>query len=141
MTIGASLVTAASFLGPVSAHHGTATSYDQNRIVAITGTVKEFWWRNPHSALFLVGADEAGKPVTYALEMGSPFTLVRMGYTRTTFKPGDKVSLEMHPSHASPTSGESLSRTVIVNGRPLKPAGAAPAAPSTPASTTGGYSP
>ena len=36
----------------------------------------------------------AGKEVTYALEMGSPNTLVRYGYVRTSIKPGDKV---LHP--------------------------------------------
>jgi hypothetical protein len=85
--------------------------------------VKEFRWRNPHSALFLAGKDESGETVTYSLEMGSPNTLVRFGYRRDTFKPGDKVVLEMHPSRTNSTSGESLSsRPILVNGKPLKPA-------------------
>ena len=114
---------------PLFAHHGTAGSYDQTKTVTVQGTVKEFWWRNPHSALFVNGADEAGKPVIYALEMGSPQTLVKIGYTRTTFKPGDKITMPMHPSFTNPVNGEALSRDVSVNGNKLKDTGGANGAP------------
>src|SRR5579863_7844820 len=102
---------------PVFAHHGTAGSYDQTKTLKITGVVKEFRWRNPHSALFVDAKDESGKMVTYALEMGSPQTLVKFGYTRTTFKPGDQLVVQIHPSFTNPTSGEALSRLVVINGK------------------------
>jgi hypothetical protein len=114
---------------PLLAHHGTAGSYDQNKTVTVQGTVKEFWWRNPHSALFVDAKDESGKDVTYALEMGSPQTLVKFGYTRTTFRPGDKVIMPMHPSFTNPVNGEALSRNVTVNGTKLKDAGGPTGAP------------
>lgn len=103
------------------AHHGTAGSYDQTKVVTIKGVVKEFRWRNPHSALFVTGKDESGKEVTYALEMGSPNTLVNMGYTRKMIKAGDEVVIKMHPSFVNPTSGESLSREgFFLNGKEIK---------------------
>jgi hypothetical protein len=105
---------------PVFAHHGTAVSYDQNKLVRVKGIVKEFSWRNPHSALFLEGKDEAGNAVTYSLEMGSPNVLAKLGYTRYIMKPGDEVEMEMHPSFTTPTSGEADSRHhVIINGKEL----------------------
>ena len=110
---------------PLFAHHGTAGSYDQNKVVKLNGTVKEFRWRNPHSALFVEAKDGAGKAQLYTLEMGSPNTLVKFGYTRETFKPGDSLVVEMHPSFTNPTSGEALSREVVVNGRSIKQAGTA----------------
>ena len=106
---------------PVLAHHGTAGAYDQTKVVTVQGTVKEFRWRNPHSALFIVGKDATGGPLTYTFEMGSPQTLVKYGYTRTTFKPGDAVVVEMHPSFDNPVSGELLSRLVEINGKRLPP--------------------
>jgi hypothetical protein len=107
---------------PVVAHHGTAGSYDENRVVKLTGIIKEFRWRNPHSALFIEARDESGKLVTYALEMGSPNTLARLGYSRTTFKPGDAVVMEMHPSFTNPANGYSpASLPVVINGQPFKP--------------------
>ena len=112
----------------VLAHHGTATSYDQKKLVKVEGVVKEFHWRNPHAGLFLSGKDESGKDVTYSLEMGSPFVLSNLGFSRNTFKPGDKVIAEMHPSYGSPTSGELFSGRVSVNGKAVS---IKPGAPTT----------
>jgi Family of unknown function (DUF6152) len=106
---------------PVLAHHGTAGSYDQHKVVTIKGVVKEFRWRNPHSALFLVGKDEAGKDLTYVLEMGSPNVLVNIGFKRNTLKTGDEVVMQMNPSLTNPANGVSLTpRAIMVNGKELK---------------------
>jgi len=105
---------------PLFGHHGTAVSYDQKQLVKVKGVVKEFNWRNPHSSLFIEGKDASGNAVTYSLEMGSPATLAKQGYTRTIFKPGDEVEIEMHPSFANPTSGEAQSRRFIVNGKEVR---------------------
>ncbi len=100
-----------------AAHHGTGGFYDEKVKVRVEGVVKEFHWRNPHSGLFVVAKDAKGKEVTYALEMGSPNSLARAGYTRRTFKPGDKVVVEIRPSHVNPTAGELISSDVWVNGK------------------------
>jgi hypothetical protein len=113
---------AVGLISIAQAHHGTSGSYDQNKIVKLTGVVKEFRWRNPHSALFLVAKDATGNDATFALEMGSPNTLVRMGFTRALIKPGDTVEVEMHPSYTGPHNGEALSRQIVVNGKVLKDA-------------------
>lgn len=102
---------------PVFAHHGTAVSFDVKRVVELKGTVTEFNWRNPHSALFLQGKDSSGAVVTYAVEMGSPATLSKMGFTRHTFNPGDEVVLQMHPSFSNETTGEALERRFVINGK------------------------
>lgn len=105
---------------PVLAHHGTSGSYDESKLVDIAGTVKEFRWRNPHSALFITSVDASGKQVTYTLEMGGPGALAKAGMTRDTFKPGDRVQIQMHPSLTNPISGYSPSRLRMeVNGKVL----------------------
>jgi Family of unknown function (DUF6152) len=107
--------------GSVFAHHGTAGSYDQKKVVTVTGVVKEFRWRNPHSALFIISKDNSGNDVEYVLEMGSPNTLVKSGMTRKMFKPGDEVVVKMHPGLGNPTSGESLTRDgFLLNGKEIK---------------------
>jgi Family of unknown function (DUF6152) len=111
----------AMLAGPVYAHHGTAGSYDEAKVVTVRGVVKEFRWRNPHSALFIIAKDESGKEVTYAMEMGSPVTLVRLGYSRDTFKPGDQAEVEMHPSFTNPVNGYSpTSLKAVVNGKVMR---------------------
>jgi len=117
---GVTVVGLMALVLPAFGHHGTAVSYDQKKLVQVKGVVKEFSWRNPHSALFLDGKDESGNAVEYSLEMGSPATLAKMGYTRTMFKPGDTVEVEMHPSFSNPTSGEALSRRFVINGKEVR---------------------
>jgi Family of unknown function (DUF6152) len=103
--------------GFVAAHHGTAGFYDEHKKVKVEGVVKEFHWRNPHSGLFVVGKDSNGNEGTFALEMGSPSSLARAGYTRRTVKPGDKVVAEVRPAHTNPLAGELISSDLWVNGK------------------------
>lgn len=102
------------------AHHGTAVSYDQNRFITVTGTVTEFRWRNPHSALFLDVTQEDGSVINYAIELASPVLMSRSsGWTRATFKPGDLVEFRVHPSRTDAPVGECLFNCqVLINGEP-----------------------
>ena len=102
---------------PLAAHHGTAASYDQNKSLTVKGTVTQFLWRNPHSALFLDVKDDAGKVSNYAIEMYSPGLMVKAGYVRTSFKVGDAVVIQVHPSLAGEPVGECLGCKVLINGK------------------------
>jgi hypothetical protein len=104
--------------GSALAHHGTAVSYDQGRWITVSGTVTEFRWRNPHSALFLDITDESGNTVNYAIELPSPVLMSRsLGWTRATFKQGDHVEFRVHPSRTDAPVGECLSDCIVkVNG-------------------------
>ncbi len=107
--------------GPATAHHGTAVSYDQNGWITVKGTVTEFRWRNPHSALFLDITKENGDKVNYAIELPSPVLMSRSnGWTRATFKVGDTVEFRVHPSRTGADVGECLFDCLVhVNGELL----------------------
>jgi hypothetical protein len=90
---------------PAFAHHGTGTSYDATKIVTITGVVDEFIWANPHSQLFVNVTDDKGNVVRWGVEMNSPGVLARGGWTRRKLKPGDKVTVTVHPSLAGTPVG------------------------------------
>ncbi len=107
----------ATGLAPMLAHHGTAASYDQTKWVTLKGTVTEFLWRNPHSALFVDVKDANGKTVNHSIEMFSPSLMVKQGYKRTVLKKGDEVELDVHPSLAGTPSGECLGCRLLVNGK------------------------
>lgn len=104
-------------LSLASAHHGTAGFYDSTKKVRVEGVVKEFDWRNPHCGLFLDVKDDSGKVVTMALEMGSPNSLSRMGFTRKSIKPGDRLVAQIHVSFSNPAAGEAEARYIEVNGK------------------------
>jgi hypothetical protein len=103
---------------PASAHHSFAM-FDPERTVTLTGTVKEFRWVNPHSAIFVKvdGSDDPGK--LWAVEMTSPSNLTRRGWTRTTLKPGDRISVEINPLRDGRHGGGFRTATLLDSGRVL----------------------
>ena len=117
---GLAFLIAGMLTANVAGHHGTAASYDGSKQVTLTGKVTEFWWHNPHSALFVDVTDEKGARVNWSVEMSSPGVMVRAGWTRRTFAAGDAVTIVVHPSRAGTPVGVCLNPcTVNVNGKPL----------------------
>jgi hypothetical protein len=78
---------------PVSAHHAFAAEYDVNRKVLLTGNVTKIDWTNPHAHFSLDVRDGSGKVSTWDLELASPNTLQRGGWTRKSLKVGDVVTV------------------------------------------------
>jgi hypothetical protein len=78
---------------PVLAHHAFAAEYDANRKVLLTGNVTKIDWMNPHAHFFLNVRDGSGKVLTWDLELASPNTLERGGWTRKSLKVGDVVTV------------------------------------------------
>ena len=104
---------------PTFGHHGTGISYDQDKWVTVTGTVLEFAWKNPHSQLYLAVMDDKGNTVRYGIEMNSPGVMIRQGWTNRQFKPGDQVSVNVHPSRTGAPVGECIPCSGTLNGKEL----------------------
>ena len=72
--------------------------FAHDKVVSITGIVKEVHWTNPHVAIYVEGAAKGEKAATWVLEMTSPGNLARSGlWKHYSFKPGDKVYVDMAP--------------------------------------------
>jgi hypothetical protein len=89
---------------PSLAHHSYA-AYDINQTLTLKGTVQSFQWSNPHSMFTLVlEADGRAEPIKWNIITNSPAILKRFGWTRTSLKAGDRVSVVCNPvtdgSHA-----------------------------------------
>jgi hypothetical protein len=79
--------------GTVLAHHGDAGRYIEE-VVTIQGTVLELQFINPHSIVVFDVTDANGKKVRWQGELGGPQQLQKQfGWTMTTLKPGDKITL------------------------------------------------
>jgi hypothetical protein len=76
------------------AHHPFSAEYDWKQPVTLTGTVSKVEWSNPHTFLYIDGKDENGEMKHWTLEMGSPGALTQAGWTRTTLKMGDQVTVD-----------------------------------------------
>jgi hypothetical protein len=81
---------------PALAHHSTAM-FDRSKKIWVEGTVKEWQWTNPHVWLQVMAPDSAGKVVEQGFEIGAPNTLIRDGFRKDSFKPGDKVKVFASP--------------------------------------------
>ena len=107
---GAALLVA----GAAFAHHGTAISYDGDKVLTLTGTVTKFVWANPHGQLFWE-ATEGGKTVTWGGELHSIGLMTRAGWSRTFIKAGDVVAVTGHPSRVG--TPYMVVTTIKVNGK------------------------
>ena len=76
------------------AHHGFDTEYDRNKTVSLSGVVQKVEWTNPHMHVYIDVTDAGGKVTTYNMEMSSPNTIRRRGWTLNTLLPGEKVVFE-----------------------------------------------
>lgn len=115
---------------PAFAHHSMA-GFDRTKTVAVTGTVKEFKWANPHSWIEMEVPDAKGAVTVWNVEMTSPAVLIRAGWKSSVMKPGDKVTVNCHPQITGEPGCIFVSVT-LGDGRTLtdRPASAAPAAPA-----------
>lgn len=82
--------------GLAVAHHSFA-AFDVTTQKEITGTVKKFDWTNPHTWVWIDVANEHGGADTWGFEGMSPNFLARRGWSRTTLKPGDKLTVTFRP--------------------------------------------
>ena len=114
------LVTAALVagqVGSVSAHHSFAM-FDEVKEQIVVGVVTEFQWTNPHTWIEMDVTDPKGVVKHWSIEGGSVLGLARQGWKRTTIKPGDKISVLVHPlKNGGP--GGSLMGVVTADGKAL----------------------
>lgn len=82
---------------PAQSHHSNV-AYEVTKVVTITGVVKEFRWVNPHTWLHLMVDDGKGGKVEWQVEGRAPGVLLRAGWTKTSLKPGEKVTVDMSPA-------------------------------------------
>ena len=86
------------------AHH-SGVEFDNSKVVELSGTIKEFQFKNPHTWIQVLVPDGKGGNVEWSLEWGSPNTLGRDGYRPTTFPPGAKVTVRLNPMRSGAPAG------------------------------------
>ncbi len=96
----------------VFAHHPFDAEFDSNQPINMTGTVTKVEWQNPHVYTYLDAKDAQGKVVNWKVEMGSPADLMKAGWTRTSLKAGDPVTVKGWKSKTNATLANAESFTV-----------------------------
>jgi hypothetical protein len=104
---------------PVFAHHSFAM-FDFGSTVTITTKVEEFRWSNPHVILLAAAMPKEGEaPEVWSFELTSPGNLTRLGWTRLSLKPGDRIQLEFNPLRDGKHGGAFKKATLIDTGQVL----------------------
>jgi hypothetical protein len=85
------------------AHHSGAI-FDDGKSTTLTGTVKAFQWTNPHCWIQVLVPGEGGS-IEWSVEMGSPSQLYRGGLRPGSLKPGDRITVVVHPMRDGSNGG------------------------------------
>src|SRR5687767_4130308 len=72
--------------------------YDEWRRVTFDGVVTRVAWVNPRAYVFVDVRDSSGAVINWAIEIGNPLDLEQRGWSPTTVRTGDGVSVEAMPA-------------------------------------------
>jgi hypothetical protein len=113
-----SVVATMALACPAAAHHSGAM-FDKGKTVSLTGTVREFQFRNPHCYIQLVIRNERGVDEEWSVEMGAPMHLRDRGWKKNTLQAGDRINVTLSPLRDGSHGGE-LRIATAIDGRPLR---------------------
>ena len=112
-------------VAPVVAHHSFEVEYDPRKPVEGTGIVSKVEWTNPHMRVYVDVTDPKGVVTTWNLELGSPNSVLRRGWTRSDLKAGDKISFKGFGGRVVLTRSVADAIT-LADGRPFTGASGTP---------------
>ena len=104
---------------PSWAHHSFAAEYDGKKPVKLTGAVTKIDWSNPHVYFYIDVEDEAGRVANWAFEMAAPGALKNTGWTKTSMKIGDLVTVEGTQAKDGGTHANARAVTLTTTGQRL----------------------
>lgn len=99
------VILAALFCATPALPHHSNVAFEVNKIVTLTGVVTEFRWVNPHTWIGLSVDDGKGTKTVWAIEGRAPGVLARAGWSRSSVKVGDTVTIDFSPAKDGSKTG------------------------------------
>ena len=90
---------------PALAHHTVVAIYDNDQPITLTGTVTKFDWKNPHVWFYMDVKDADGKVTNWGFELNGVNVLSRAGWTRSTLKFGDTLTVQANRARSGGPTG------------------------------------
>lgn len=101
------------------AHHSFAAQFDAEKPIKLIGTVTKVVWRNPHAWFYIDVVDENDDVTNWGMELASPNVLIRQGWTRSSMKVGDVVTVEGFLARDGSNTGNARVVTLNATGKTL----------------------
>ena len=94
------------------AHHSGAM-FDRSKTIVLEGVVKEYKFAAPHSWISVIAiADGKGEKERWDIEGATAGRMKAQGVTPDKLKPGDKVTIRMHPLRDGRKAGSLIDITL-----------------------------
>jgi len=106
-----------STAAPLFAHHGNA-AYDYEATKTVKGVVVDWTWSNPHCILKIDSKEDNGNITHWTIEGGNPVDMRRYGWSATTLKAGDEITVDLMPTKSGAPVGR-VRRVVFPDGSVL----------------------
>jgi hypothetical protein len=103
-------LTALALMPPAAlAHHGWS-GYDPNRVLNLTGTIREAGYEHPHGYVKLQTQDK-----TWMVVLAPPSRMEHRGLPREMLKPGTQASVVGYPNRSDP--GEMRAERITIGDK------------------------
>jgi hypothetical protein len=116
VVVGGCLVLGGS--AQVRAHHSFASEFDINRPIQLTGTITKVEWINPHAWIHVDVKKPDGTTENWAIETGTPNTLLRRGLKKTDLPAGTALKVSGYQSRDGTAKANGVNVT-LPDGRAL----------------------
>jgi len=101
------------------AHHGAAAFDMSKPVVLKDAMITQLVWINPHPLIKADYKNEKGEVQHWTMEMGSIPSSQLIGWTRTTLKPGDVVTLYVWQAKTKAPVGR-FNKVVLADGTTMR---------------------
>jgi hypothetical protein len=102
---------------PLLAHHGDA-AYAETPAEMKGCVVTEYSWINPHSLIKFDYKTAKGEVQHWTMEIGSPPSMVLLGWSRTTLRPGDVITAYVYQAKSGALVGRT-NKVILADGSVL----------------------
>lgn len=103
---------------PVFAHHGTA-AFETSKTITMKATVTDWFWANPHCFVKFDFKNDKGEVEHWVVETSNPPDMINKGWSKSTLKPGDEITVTVYPVKNGKPIGRIVS-VLLPNGQTLR---------------------
>jgi Family of unknown function (DUF6152) len=100
---------------PLLAHHGAAAYNMKQPVVLKNAVVTQYRWINPHPLIVVDYKDDKGATQHWTTEIGSTPASELIGWSRTTLKVGDVITIYIWQSKTGQMVGR-LNKIILADG-------------------------